>query len=106
MVLLVDPRSPRDRTTNDTPKTGQRPSGHVLARQSPRPGVVGRSQTGHGARGSRPIVPGATLEAYLRRHLARLAVSDAGAVPADALRDFAVTFADLGDAGRMRRACG
>ncbi len=41
---------------------------------------------------------------YLRRELARLATSDAGPVTSDALRDFAATFADLGDTELMRRA--
>jgi hypothetical protein len=41
---------------------------------------------------------------YLRRELARLAASDAVPVTADALRDFAATFADLGDTELMRRA--
>jgi len=41
---------------------------------------------------------------YLRRELARLATSDAGPVTADALREFATTFVDLGDTELMRRA--
>ncbi len=41
---------------------------------------------------------------YLRRELTRLATSDGGPVTADALREFATTFADLGDSELMRRA--
>ena len=41
---------------------------------------------------------------YLRRELTRLAVSGSGPVTGDALREFATTFADLGDTELMRRA--
>ena len=43
---------------------------------------------------------------FLRRELTRLAAAGAGPVTGDALREFATTFADLGDSELMRRAWG
>ena len=57
-----------------------------------------------GALDSKARLLGISRTEYLRRELARLAMSDAGSVTADALRDFAMTFADLGDTELMRRA--